>query len=336
MNVEEGAGAADVVVEAPKVKVEEAVELEGAPNVKVDVAVLGTLVVTDPNPDKLVLGSVEVAPKEKLGLEAAVSELPKVKVELEAVEVTAAADEVANEKDGGDLVTVAVVTSVLVVAGVLEAPNEKLGGLFVASGALKFRVTDDADDALGVLSLSAPKLKLRLGFGIAVVTEVVVVEVVKLELALGEATDVPEPNVKVADDVAAGADVVNVVVLSAEELVEATEPKLKVLAVSVGFSLFLSVSSSSSKADINFSTRLSSRLLSCSSFSGLEIKTVSFSLFSFGGSFSFTVALTISEIFGTIIFCCWADLSTSSAKATFLTGAVDVPLSTTFRRFFFC
>ena len=174
-------------------------------------------------------------------------------------------------------------------------------------------------------------LKLRLGFGLAVVvTEVVVVDVVKLELLSGD-TAVDEPNVNV--DVGGDVVVVPAIEVLVVDDVITDDPKVK---LTLGFSFFLSAfsssSSSSSKAESNFSTRFSSRLLSCSSFSGLLINTVLLSSFSLG---SFTTELTMSEIFGTIIFC--VDLSVSSrAKATFLTGPVDVPLSRTFRRFFFC
>ena len=162
-----------------------------------------------------------------------------------------------------------------------------------------------------------------------VVTEVVVVDVVKLELLSGD-TAVDEPNVNV--DVGGDVVVVPAIEVLVVDDVITDDPKVK---LTLGFSFFLSEfssSSSSSKAESNFSTRFSSRLLSCSSFSGLLISTVLLSSFSLG---SFTTELTMSEIFGTIIFC--VDLSVSSrAKATFLTGPVDVPLSRTFRRFFFC
>ena len=164
-------------------------------------------------------------------------------------------------------------------------------------------------------------LKLRLGFGRALV--------VKVELLSGD-TAVDEPNVNV--DVGGDVVVVPAIEVLVVDDVITDDPKVK---LTLGFSFFLSEfssSSSSSKAESNFSTRFSSRLLSCSSFSGLLINTVLLSSFSLG---SFTTELTMSEIFGTIIFC--VDLSVSSrAKATFLTGPVDVPLSRTFRRFFFC
>ena len=132
--VEAGATGAAVVVAvvAPKVKVALAAgagAVAAAPNVKVEVPVLGTLVVTDPNPDRL-FGSVEVvaAPNEKLGFEVeppSTSE-PKLKVVLEAVVV--AVEDVPNNIGGGDLVTDDVVEA---------APNERLGGcgLFVSSKA---------------------------------------------------------------------------------------------------------------------------------------------------------------------------------------------------------
>ena len=174
-------------------------------------------------------------------------------------------------------------------------------------------------------------LKLRLGFGLAVVvTEVVVVEVVKLELLSGDTT-LDEPNVNVDDGV--DASVVVVVppteVLVVDDDVVADDPKVK---VTFFWSVFSASSSSSSKAESNFSTRFSSRLLSCSSFSGLLISTLVVSSLGLG---SFTTELTISAIFGTIVFCVVLSAS-SRAKATFLTGPVDVPLSRTFRRFFFC
>ena len=116
----------------------------------------------------------------------------------------------------------------MVVVVVLDAPapNEKLGGLLAASeAAFKFTVGDTT--ALGVLSLfSEPKLKLRLGLGTAV-TEVVVVEVVRLELVLVEAPEAPEPNVKAGVDVAAGVAVVVGVVPAAEVPVDGV-PKLNV------------------------------------------------------------------------------------------------------------
>ena len=148
---------AEVVVEAPKVKVEPGAAGAAAPNVKVEVPVLGTLVVTEPNPDKL-FGSVEVAaPNEKLGFEVEVDSEPKLKV-VEAVVV--AVEDVPNDVEGGDFVTDGVVLATLAVEVVEAAPNEKLGGcgLFVASGALKVRV--GATLAVLSLSLSLPKLKL--------------------------------------------------------------------------------------------------------------------------------------------------------------------------------
>ena len=113
-------------------------------------------------------------------------------------------------------------------------------------------------------------LKLRLGFGLAVVvTEVVVVDVVKLELLSGDTT-VDEPNVNV--DVGGDVVVVPAIEVLVVDDVITDDPKVK---LTLGFSFFLSVfsssSSSSSKAESNFSTRFSSRLLSCSSFSGLLI-----------------------------------------------------------------
>ena len=157
------AGAEDVVaVEAPKVKVEPGAAGAAAPNVKVEVPVLGTLVVTEPNPDKL-FGSVEVAdPNEKLGFEVEVVDSePKLKV-VEAVVV--AVEDVPNDVEGGDFVTDDVVLATLAVEVVEAAPNEKLGGcgLFVASGALKVRVGDTL--AVLSLSLSLPKLKLMIFF----------------------------------------------------------------------------------------------------------------------------------------------------------------------------
>ena len=153
------AGAEDVV-EAPKVKVEPGAAGAAAPNVKVEVPVLGTLVVTEPNPDKL-FGSVEVAaPNEKLGFEVEVVDSePKLKV-VEAVVV--AVEDVPNDVEGGDFVTDDVVLATLAVEVVEAAPNEKLGGcgLFVASGALKVRV--GATLAVLSLSLSLPKLKLMI------------------------------------------------------------------------------------------------------------------------------------------------------------------------------
>ena len=163
-----------------------------------------------------------------------------------------------------------------------------------------------------------------------VVTEVVVVEVVKLELLSGDTT-LDEPNVNV--DVGVDASVVVVVpateVLVVDDDVVADDPKVK---VTFFWSVFSASSSSSSKAESNFSTRFSSRLLSCSSFSGLLISTLVVSSLGLG---SFTTELTMSAIFGTIVFCVVLSAS-SRAKATFLTGPVDVPLSRTFRRFFFC
>ena len=153
---------AEVVVEAPKVKVEPGAAGAAAPNVKVEVPVLGTLVVTEPNPDKL-FGSVEVAdPNEKLGFEVEVVDSePKLKV-VEAVVV--AVEDVPNDVEGGDFVTDDVVLATLAVEVVEAAPNEKLGGcgLFVASGALKVRV--GATLAVLSLSLSLPKLKLMIFF----------------------------------------------------------------------------------------------------------------------------------------------------------------------------
>lgn len=153
---------AEVVVEAPKVKVEPGAAGAAAPNVKVEVPVLGTLVVTEPNPDKL-FGSVEVAaPNEKLGFEdEVVDSEPKLKV-VEAVVV--AVEDVPNDVEGGDFVTDDVVLATLAVEVVEAAPNEKLGGcgLFVASGALKVRV--GATLAVLSLSLSLPKLKLMIFF----------------------------------------------------------------------------------------------------------------------------------------------------------------------------
>ena len=148
---------AEVVVEAPKVKVEPGAAGAAAPNVKVEVPVLGTLVVTEPNPDKL-FGSVEVAdPNEKLGFEVEVVDSePKLKV-VEAVVV--AVEDVPNDVEGGDFVTDDVVLATLAVEVVEAAPNEKLGGcgLFVASGDLK---VIGATLAVLSLSLSLPKLKL--------------------------------------------------------------------------------------------------------------------------------------------------------------------------------
>ena len=140
-------------------------------------------------------------------------------------------------------------------------------------------------------------LKLRLGFGLAVVvTEVVVVDVVKLELLSGDTT-VDEPNVNV--DVGGDVVVVPAIEVLVVDDVITDDPKVK---LTLGFSIFLSAfsSSSSSKAESNFSTRFSSRLLSCSSFSGLLISTV---------------LLKLSEIFGTIIFCGVLSVS-SKAKAS--------------------
>ena len=150
-----------VAVEAPKVKVEPGAAGAAAPNVKVEVPVLGTLVVTEPNPDKL-FGSVEVAdPNEKLGFEVEVDSEPKLKV-VEAVVV--AVEDVPNDVEGGDFVTDGVVLATLAVEVVEAAPNEKLGGcgLFVASGALKVMV--GATLAVLSLSLSLPKLKLMIFF----------------------------------------------------------------------------------------------------------------------------------------------------------------------------
>ena len=67
--IEKVEAAVVVAVEAPKVKA------AAAPNVKVEVPVLGTLVVTDPNPDKLFL----------LGFEVEAASEPKLKAEVEAV-----------------------------------------------------------------------------------------------------------------------------------------------------------------------------------------------------------------------------------------------------------
>ena len=86
-------------------------------------------------------------------------------------------------------------------------------------------------------------LKLRLGFGLAVVvTEVVVVDVVKLELLSGD-TAVDEPNVNV--DVGGDVVVVPAIEVLVVDDVITDDPKVK---LTLGFSFFLSEFSSSSSS----------------------------------------------------------------------------------------